>query len=116
CAKDLYTYNIADAQAKDIAVKCMPSVVGYFKTLKPYVTFTNGNEASVQALANNTAYIATVWEDDLYTLATKWLVPPTAAPILLASGEVGDGDAMIVVSTTQKLEASLLLADFLMGD
>jgi multiple sugar transport system substrate-binding protein/putative spermidine/putrescine transport system substrate-binding protein len=116
CMKDLYTFDIADAQAKEIAAKCMPPVLGYFKTLKPYVTFTNGNEASVQALANNTAYIATVWEDDLYTLATKGLVPPTVHPILLASGEVGDGDAMIVVATTQKLEASLLLADFLMGD
>ena len=116
CTKDLYTYNIADAQAKEIAAKCMPAVIGYFKPLKPYVTFTNGNEASVQALANNTAYVATVWEDDLYTLATKGLVPPTVHPILLASGEVGDGDAMIVVATTQKLEGSLLLADFLMGD
>lgn len=116
CRKDLYSYGISDAQAQAIAANCMPAVIDYFKKLKPYVTFTNGNEASVQALANNTAYVATVWEDDLYTLASKGLVPPSVHPNLLASGEVGDGDAMIVVAGTQKLEASLLLADFLMGD
>jgi ABC-type uncharacterized transport system YnjBCD substrate-binding protein len=116
CNKDLYSYNLSDAQAQAIAVKCMPPVLDFFKKLKPYVTFTNGNEASVQALANNTAYVATVWEDDLYTLASKGLVPPSVHPNMLASGEVGDGDAMIVVAGTQKLEASLLLADFLMGD
>jgi putative spermidine/putrescine transport system substrate-binding protein len=116
CRKDLYSYDISDAQAQAIAARCMPPVLDYFKKLKPYITFTNGNEASVQALANNTAYVATVWEDDLYTLASKGLVPPSVHPALLASGEVGDGDAMIVVAGTQKLEGSLLLADFLMGD
>jgi putative spermidine/putrescine transport system substrate-binding protein len=116
CRKQLYSYGIADTQAQAIAAECMPAVIDYFKRLKPYITFTNGNEASVQALANNTAYVATVWEDDLYTLASKGLVPPSVHPNLLASGEVGDGDAMIVVAGTQKLEASLLLADFLMGD
>ncbi|HLW60150.1 MAG TPA: extracellular solute-binding protein [bacterium] len=116
CKKDLYSYDLSDAQAQAIAVKCMAPVLDYFKKLKPYVTFTNGNEASVQALANNSAYIATVWEDDLYTLASKGLVPPSVHPNLLASGEVGDGDAMVVVAGTQKLEAALLLADFLMSD
>jgi putative spermidine/putrescine transport system substrate-binding protein len=116
CRKDLYSYDIGDAQAKEIAANCMPPVLDYFKKIKPYVTFTNGNEASVQALANNAAYVATVWEDDLYTLASKGLVPPSVHPTMLASGEVGDGDAVIIVSTTQKLEASLLLADFLMSD
>jgi len=116
CKKDLYTYGLANAQAADIAARCMPATLDYFRKLKPYVTFTNGNEASVQAVANNTAYIATVWEDDLYTLASKGLVPKTVHPTLLRTGQVGDGDAMIIVSTTTKLEASLLLADFLMGD
>src|SRR5579864_2376684 len=116
CRKDLYAYGISDAQAQTVAANCMPPVIDYFKKLKPYITFTNGNEASVQALANNSAYVATVWEDDLYTLASKGLVPPSVHPNMLATGEVGDGDAMIVVAGTQKLEGSLLLADFLMGD
>ena len=116
CKKDLYSYGISDAQAQAIAANCMPAVIDYFKRLKQFVTFTNGNEASVQALANNTAYIATVWEDDLYTLASKGLVPPSVHPHILATGEVGDGDALIVVAGAQKVEASLLLADFLMGD
>jgi ABC-type uncharacterized transport system YnjBCD substrate-binding protein len=116
CQKELYTYGISDEQAADIAARCMPPVLDYFRKIKPYVTFTNGNEASVQAVANNSAYVATVWEDDLYTLASKGLVPKTVHPILLKSGEVGDGDGLIILSTTSKLEASLLLADFLMGD
>src|SRR3989454_1500988 len=116
CRKDLYTYGISNAQAADIAARCMPPVLAYFQKIKPNVTFTNGNEASVQAVANNTAYIATVWEDDLYTLASKGLVPPSVHPFLLKTGQVGDGDAMIILSTTSKLEASLLLANFLMGD
>ena len=116
CRKDLYTYGISNAQAADIAARCMPPVLAYFQKIKPNVTFTNGNEASVQAVANNTAYIATVWEDDLYTLASKGLVPPSIHPFLLKSGQVGDGDGMIILSTTSKLEASLLLANFLMGD
>ncbi|TMJ14192.1 MAG: extracellular solute-binding protein [Bacillati bacterium ANGP1] len=116
CRKDLYTYGISNAQAADIAARCMPPVLAYFQKIKPNVTFTNGNEASVQAVANNTAYIATVWEDDLYTLASKGLVPPSVHPFLLKSGQVGDGDGMIILSTTSKLEASLLLANFLMGD
>lgn len=116
CRKDLYTYGISDAQAAETAARCMPPVLDYFRKLKPYVTFTNGNEASVQAVANNSAYVATVWEDDLYTLASKGLVPPTVHPMLLRTGQVGDGDAMIIVATTTKLEASLLLADFLMSD
>jgi putative spermidine/putrescine transport system substrate-binding protein len=116
CKKDLYTYGISDAQAAAIAARCMPPVLAYFQRIKPNVMFTNGNEASVQAVANNTAYIATVWEDDLYTLASKGLVPPSIHPVLLKTGQVGDGDGMIILSTTSKLEASLLLADFLMGD
>jgi putative spermidine/putrescine transport system substrate-binding protein len=116
CKKDLYTYGISDSQAKDIAARCMPAVLDYFRKLKPFVQFTNGNEASVQALANNTAYVATVWEDDLYTLATKGLVPPTVHPSLLRTGQVGDGDGLIILSTTPRLEASLLFSNFLMGD
>ncbi len=88
----------------------------YWRSLKPYVKFSNGNENSIKALANNVALVATVWEDDLYTLATKGLVPQSARPVLLQTGQVGDGDGLFIVASTQKLEAALLYANFLMSD
>jgi ABC-type uncharacterized transport system YnjBCD substrate-binding protein len=91
-------------------------VLTFWKELKPHVRFTNSNENSVKALANNVALIATVWEDDLYTLANKGLIPQTVSPVILRSGQVGDGDGLFVVSTTDKLEAALLFADFLMSE
>src|SRR5262249_2020174 len=59
---------------------------------------------------------ATVWEDDLYTLASKGMVPKTVRPFLLATGEVGDGDGFFITASTDKLEAALLFANFLMSD
>ena len=116
CQKDLYDFSLSEDQAKGVAEKCMAPVVAYFKEQKPLIEFTNGNEASLQAIANNVAPIATVWEDDLYTLAAKGLVPKETRPSLLKTGEVGDGDGMFVVASTPSLEASLLLANFLMSD
>jgi multiple sugar transport system substrate-binding protein/putative spermidine/putrescine transport system substrate-binding protein len=62
------------------------------------------------------AVIATVWEDDLYTLANKGLVQKTVRPFLLKTGQVGDGDGLFVVASTPAPEASLLFANFLMSE
>jgi multiple sugar transport system substrate-binding protein/putative spermidine/putrescine transport system substrate-binding protein len=116
CQSDLYNFALTQDQANDVAKKCMAPVVAYFKEQKPQIEFTNGNEASLHAIANNVAPIATVWEDDLYTLAGKGLVPKETRPALLKTGEVGDGDGMFIVASTPSAEASLLLANFLMSD
>ncbi|HVZ00252.1 MAG TPA: extracellular solute-binding protein [Dongiaceae bacterium] len=116
CQGDLYDFSLSEDQAKAVARKCMAPVVAYFKEQKPLIEFTNGNEASLQAIANNVAPIATVWEDDLYTLAGKGLVPKETRPALLKTGEVGDGDGLFIVASTPSAEASLLLANFLMSD
>ncbi len=116
CQGDLYNFALTEDQAKDVAKKCMAPVVAYFNEQKPLIEFTNGNEASLQAIANNVAPIATVWEDDLYTLAGKGLVPKETRPSLLKTGEVGDGDGMFIVASTPSAEASLLFANFLMSD
>ena len=116
CKDDLYNFSLTKDQAAAVAAKCMAPVVAYFKTQKPEIEFTNSNEASLQAIANNVAPIATVWEDDLYTLAAKGVVPKETRPALLKTGEVGDGDGLFVVSSTPSVEASLLLANFLMSD
>ena len=116
CKNDLYNFKLSEAEAGAVADRCMAPVVAYFKEQKPVIEYTNGNEASLQALANNVAAIATVWEDDLYTLANKGLVPKTVRPFLLKTGEVGDGDGLFVVASTPAPEASLLFANYLMSD
>ncbi len=116
CSKDLYDFSLTKEQATQLATRCMQPVLSYFRELRPFVRFTSSNENSIRALANNVALVATVWEDDLYTLATKGMVPQSTRPVLLKSGQVGDGDGLFVVSSTQKLEAALLFADYLMSD
>ncbi len=116
CKTDYYNFALTADQANAAAAKCMAPVLDYWKALKPHVRFTNSNENSAKALANNVALIATVWEDDLYTLASKGLIPQTVSPVILRTGQVGDGDGLFVVSSTDKLEAALLFADFLMSE
>ena len=116
CKDDYYNFDLTKEQAAAAAQKCMEPVLAYWRALKPHVKFSSSNENSIKALANNVALVATVWEDDLYTLATKGLVPQTARPMLLQTGQVGDGDGLFIVASTQKLEAALLYANFLMSD
>ncbi|HSE75752.1 MAG TPA: extracellular solute-binding protein, partial [Dongiaceae bacterium] len=116
CKDDLYNFSLTQEQVTAVADKCMKPVVAFFKEQKPYIEFTNGNEASIQALANRVAVMATVWEDDLYTLANKGLVQKTVRPFLLQTGQVGDGDGLFVVASTRAAEAALLFANFLMSD
>ncbi len=116
CMNDYYNFELTKDQAIAAAGKCMQAVLTYWRALKPHVKFSGSNENSIKALANNVALVATVWEDDLYTLASKGLVPPSIRPVLLQTGQVGDGDGLFVVSSTQKLEAALLYANFLMSD
>lgn len=116
CASDFYNFDLTRPQAEAIARRCMPPVLAYWQQLKAHVRFTSSNDNSILAIANNTALVATVWEDNLYQHASKGLLPPSIRPILLKSGQVGDGDGMFVVATTPKLEAALLLVNFLMSD
>ena len=116
CKSDLYNFALSEDDAKAVAQRCMPKVVQFFKDRKDLIDFTNGNENSIEDIANGVVAFATVWEDDLYTLAAKGMVPKTVKPLLLATGEVGDGDGLFVVSGTDKLEAALLYANFLMSD
>ena len=116
CKDELYDFSLSEDHAKAVAEKCMPKVVQFFKDRHDLIDFTNGNENSIQDIANGVVSFATVWEDDLYTLAAKGMVPKTVKPMLLSTGEVGDGDGLFIVSTTNKLEAALLYTNFLMSD
>ncbi len=116
CRNDYYNFDLTKDQAQAAATKCMAPVLAYWRTLKAHVKFTSSNENSIKALANNVALVSTVWEDDLYTLANKGLVPKTVRPTLLKTGQVGDGDGLFVVASTEKAEAALLFANFLMSE
>jgi putative spermidine/putrescine transport system substrate-binding protein len=116
CKDDLYNFGLTETEAKAVAARCMPAVIDYFRAQKPLITFTNGNEDSIKALVNNVVMFATVWEDDLYTLASKGLVQKTVRPFLLESGQVGDGDGLFVLASTTQLPAALLFANYLMSD
>jgi ABC-type uncharacterized transport system YnjBCD substrate-binding protein len=116
CQGDLYNFGLSEDAAKAVATRCMPKVVQFFRDRRDVIDFTNGNENSIEDIANGVVAFATVWEDDLYTLAAKGMVPKTVKPLLLASGEVGDGDGLFVVAGTDKLEAALVYANFLMSD
>jgi multiple sugar transport system substrate-binding protein/putative spermidine/putrescine transport system substrate-binding protein len=116
CKDDLYNFSLTEEEAKAVMEKCMAPVVAFFREQKPLIEFTNGNEASIQALVNDVAAIATVWEDDLYSLANKGLVPKTVRPTLLETGQVGDGDGLFIVASTPALEAALLFANYLLSD
>jgi multiple sugar transport system substrate-binding protein/putative spermidine/putrescine transport system substrate-binding protein len=116
CKNDYYNFDLTKDQAEAAAGKCMAPVLNYWRMLKPFVKFTSSNENSIKALANNVSLVSTVWEDDLYTLANKGLVPKTARPTLMKTGQVGDGDGLFVVASTEKAEAALLFANFLMSE
>ena len=116
CKDDLYNFALNKDQAAAVAAKCLPPVVDFFKAYKDQVVFTNSNEASIQAIANGVAPIATVWEDDLYTLASKGLVQKTVRSALVKTGQVGDGDGLFIAASTPSYEAALLFANFLMSD
>jgi ABC-type uncharacterized transport system YnjBCD substrate-binding protein len=116
CKADFYNFDLTKEQAEAIATRCMAPVLTYWAQLKPHVRFSSSNANSILAIANNTALVATVWEDDLYLQASKGLVPPSVRPILLKSGQVGDGDGMFILSSTRKTEAALLLVNYLMSD
>ena len=116
CKDDLYNFSIDEAQAKATAARCMAPVMKYLSAQKDHITYTNGNTESLQALADGVVPIATVWEDDLYSQAAKGLMPQTIKPFLLQTGEVGDGDGVLITASTTKPEASLLFVNYLMSD
>jgi putative spermidine/putrescine transport system substrate-binding protein len=116
CRDPLDDVGVSADAAKKWAADCMGPVLDYFRQLKPVVEITNGNTDTLNLLANGAAYIGTIWEDQSYDFIGRGLLPQTVKFRLLKSGQVGDGDGLIVTSGTQKLAGALLFADFLMSD
>jgi ABC-type uncharacterized transport system YnjBCD substrate-binding protein len=117
CQARLYDYTLTEAEAKSWADSpCMEPVLAYFKELKPYVEFTNGNSDTLNLFANGEINVGTVWEDMVFDFIGRGLIPPTVKARLLTEGEVGDGDGAMIPSGAQHTAAALLFMDYLMSD
>lgn len=117
CQARLYDYTLTEHEAKDWAAgPCLEPVMAYFKGIKPYVEFTNGNSDTLNLFANGEINVGTVWEDMVFDFIGRGLIPPTVKARLMTEGEVGDGDGAMIPSGAQHLAGALLFMDFLMSD
>ena len=117
CQTRLYDYTLTPEEAEAWAAgPCMDAVIAYFKELKPYVEFTNGNSDTLNLMANGQVAVATVWEDMVFDFIGRGLLPPDIKSRLLTEGEVGDGDGAMIPSGAEKLAGALLFMDYLMSD
>lgn len=117
CRKPLYDYRV-DAAAADawIASGCLKPVLDYFRELKPHVEFTNGNTDTLTLIANGQAHVGTIWEDQSYDFIGRGLLPPSVKFRLMAEGQVGDGDGLMIPAHSRNVEGALLLTNFLLSD
>ncbi|MFN8927627.1 MAG: extracellular solute-binding protein, partial [Rhodospirillales bacterium] len=117
CQARLFDFSFGPQDAEAWAQgPCLAPVVAYFRELKPHVEFTNGNTDTLNLIANGVAQVATVWEDQVFDFIGRGLLPPTVRLGLLSSGQVGDGDGMVIPAGTRNPAGALLFANFLMSD
>ena len=117
CQGDLYNFDISEDDAKAWAAgPCLEPVMAYFRELKPVVEITNGNSDTLTLIANGQASVGTVWEDMGYDFIGRGLLPPTVKFRLLETGQVGDGDGVMIPSGTERPAAALLFVNFLLSD
>ncbi len=117
CQARLYDYTLTPEEAEAWATgPCLDPVMAYFKQLKPFVEFTNGNSDTLTLMANGQVVVATVWEDMVFDFIGRGLLPPQVKARLLTEGEVGDGDGAMISSGATHLAGALLFMDYLMSD
>jgi ABC-type uncharacterized transport system YnjBCD substrate-binding protein len=117
CQAQLYDYTVTPKDATAWAEgKCFDPVISYFKELKPYVEFTNGNSDTLNLFANGEISVGTVWEDMVLDFIGRGLLSNTVKSRLLTQGEVGDGDGIMIPWAAAHPAAALLFADYLMSD
>ncbi len=95
---------------------CLDPVMAYFDELEEYVEITNGNTDTLNLIANGVASMGTVWEDQTFDFIGRGLLPPTVRTTLLETGQVGDGDGLMITSGTDNVAAALLFVNFLLSD
>jgi putative spermidine/putrescine transport system substrate-binding protein len=117
CQSRLFDFSFGPQEAEAWATgPCLAPVIAYFRDLKPHVEFTNGNTDTLNLIANGVTRVATVWEDQVFDFIGRGLLPPTVRLALLSSGQVGDGDGIVVPAGTRNPAGALLFANFLMSD
>lgn len=116
CRRPFYDRRVEPPQAQRWAADCLAPVMAYFRQLAPLVEITNGNTDTLNLIANGAAYVGTIWEDQSYDFIGRGLLPPTVKFRLLKSGQVGDGDGVMIPAGTQRLAAALLFVDFMLSD
>jgi ABC-type uncharacterized transport system YnjBCD substrate-binding protein len=117
CAAQAQDFTLTAEQAKEWAAgPCLDPVIAYFNELKPLVEITNGNTDTLTLIANGVATVGTVWEDQTFDYIGRGLLPPSVRVTLLETGQVGDGDGIMIPAGTERVEAALLFVNWLMSD
>jgi len=117
CVAQAQDFSLTPEQAVEWAAgDCLDPVMAYFDTLEEFVEITNGNTDTLNLIANGVATIGTVWEDQTFDFIGRGLLPATVRTTLLETGQVGDGDGIMIAAGTDNLAASLLWVNFLLSD
>lgn len=117
CVAQAQDFTLTPEQAVEWAAgDCLAPVMDYFAELEEFVEITNGNTDTLNLIANGVASIGTVWEDQTFDFIGRGLLPPTVRTTLLESGQVGDGDGIMIPSGTDNVAAALLFVNFLLSD
>lgn len=117
CVAQAQDFSLTSEQAVEWAAgDCLDPVMAYFSELEDYVEITNGNTDTLNLIANGVASMGTVWEDQTFDFIGRGLLPPTVRTTLLETGQVGDGDGLMITSGTNNVAAALLFVNFLLSD
>jgi ABC-type uncharacterized transport system YnjBCD substrate-binding protein len=117
CVAQAQDFTLTEEQAKAWAAgDCLTPVMAYFNALKPLVEITNGNTDTLTLIANGVATVGTVWEDQTFDFIGRGLLPPSVRVTLMESGQVGDGDGIVIPAGTENVAAALLFVNFLLSD
>ncbi len=117
CVEQASDFSLTPEQAVEWAAgDCLDPVLAYFAELEEFVEITNGNTDTLNLIANGVASLGTVWEDQTFDFIGRGLLPPTVRTTLLETGQVGDGDGIMIPSGTDNLPAALLFVNFLLSD
>ena len=117
CVAQAQDFTLTEEQAVAWAAgDCLAPVMAYFDEIEEFVEITNGNTDTLNLIANGVTSIGTVWEDQTFDFIGRGLLPATVRTTLLETGQVGDGDGIMISSGTDNLAASLLWVNFLLSD
>ncbi len=117
CVAQAQDFSLTKEQAVEWAKgDCLDPVMAYFTALKPLIEITKGNTDTLTLIANGVATVGTVWEDQAFDFVGRGLLPPSMRVTLLETGQVGDGDGIMIPAGSQNVAAALLFVNFLLSD